>query len=285
MASGSTSVYGLIGYPVRQSLSPILHNAAFRALGLDAVYVTFPVPPEDLASAIAGVRALGVAGINVTIPHKERVIEYLDDLAPEAHRIGSVNTVRREGDRLVGYSTDGYGFGQALLEAGFNPAGRNALICGAGGAARAVAAWLLGTEAARVAVAGRTPARVEQLEADLASLAGGRLSGLPWVREDLNRALAATDLVVNATPIGMGPETGLTLPLDFPPGETGRLAYDLIYHPNPTGFMRQAAEQGWSTAGGLGMLIHQAARAFTLWTGYPVPVAVMRDAIRGGGER
>jgi shikimate dehydrogenase len=265
-ASGHTRVAGVIGTPIRHSLSPVLHNAAFRALDLDWVYLAFEVGPGDAAVAVAGARALGIEGLSVTMPHKADVMAALDRLSPTAERLGAVNTITTRGGLLVGESTDGPGFIDALREdEGFDPHGRRCVVLGAGGAARAVALALAEEGAAEVVVVNRTRERAEAA----AALAGpvGRVGELG----DVDGA----ELVVNATPVGMGDGASPV------PGErlgAGQLVVDLVYHPAVTPLVAEARSRGAVAVNGLGMLIHQAAHAFLLWTGQEPPLAAMSAA-------
>jgi shikimate dehydrogenase len=258
-----------MGSPVRHSLSPVLHNAAFRALGLDWAYVAFEVAEGDAAAAIEGARALGIDGLNVTMPHKAAVADAVDRLTPAAAALGSVNTVIRQGGVLVGDNTDGVGFLDALrLDKGFDPTARRVVVIGAGGAARAIVAALGQAGAADIAVVNRTAERA----AAAAQLAPGAARvGTPADATD-------ADLVVNATPLGM-PGKGEELPLDPALLGPGQLVVDIVYHPAVTPFMAAARERGAVAANGLGMLIHQAAHAFRQWTSEDPPLAAMSAAV------
>lgn len=263
----TTRVAAVVGDPVRHSLSPTLHNAAFDAVGLDWVFLAFEVPAGEGKAAVEGMRALGLDGLSVTMPHKSDVAAAVDRLSPTAQRLAAVNTVVRHGGVLVGENTDGAGFVDALRsDEGFDPAGRRCLVLGAGGAARAVVLALADAGAAEVVVAGRTPERV----ATAAALAGER--GRAGAVEEAS----GCDLVVNATPVGMGEVGGL--PLD--PGllGAGQVVADLVYHPLVTPLLTEARARGAVAVNGLGMLIHQAAHAFRLWTGEDPPLAVMSAA-------
>lgn len=273
---GTTRVAGVIGDPVRHSLSPVLHNAAFAALGLDWVYVAFPVPEGRAPEALTGMRALGIEGLSVTMPHKAAVAGAVDRLSPVAGRLGAVNTVVRRGDELVGDNTDGAGFLDALRAGpGFDPDGRRCLVLGGGGAARAVVLALAQAGAAEVVVVNRTPARGQEA-AELAGAAG---------RTGSAGDAASAELVVNATPVGMagsGPGGGSeALPGGIDPSDLGpgQLVVDLVYEPRVTPLLRAAGSRGATTAGGLGMLVHQAGHALRLWTGEEPPLAVMEAAV------
>jgi shikimate dehydrogenase len=270
LITASTRVAGIVGDPVTHSLSPVVHNAAFRALGLDWVYVAFEVADGLAADAIGGMRALGIAGMNVTMPHKQAVIGALDRVTPTAERLQSVNTISWRGDQLVGDSTDGAGFVEALRhDEGVDPAGRRAVVLGAGGAARAVVLALADAGVVDIAVVGRTHANAE--------LAAGLAPGVTRAGDD--GAIADADIVVNATPVGMAgtSEVG-ALPVDPAALRAGQVVVDLVYHPLRTPLLEAAKERGCIAVTGLGMLIHQAAHAFRLWTGEDPPLEVMSAA-------
>jgi shikimate dehydrogenase len=255
---------GILGWPVRHSLSPVMHNAAFRSLGLDWVYLYWPVPPQDLGAAVGGISALGAAGANVTMPHKETVIEYLDDLSGDARRAGAVNTIQRVGDRLIGHNTDVDGFNQLLIaDAGFDPAGKSALILGAGGAARAAALALADLDVGDVVIAGRSDDRAK----GVASLGSGR--PIPW--EEAEATAGKVDLVVNATPLGMKDEN----PVPSARWRQDQCVVDLVYAPPVTALTSAARAAGAEAWGGLGMLVHQAAASFRIWTGQAPSTEVM----------
>ena len=266
--SGRTRVAAVIGNPARHSLSPRLHNAAFAATGLDWTFVAFEPAPDAGAAAVEAMRALGLGGLSVTMPFKEQVAAAVDELAPAAAALGAVNCVRWDGDRLVGENTDGVGFiGALAAEHGYDVAGRRCVVVGAGGAGRAVVAALASGGAAEVVVVNRTRGKAEAA----AALAGpsGRV-GDPAAVED-------ADLVVNATSLGMRPGDPLPLPVERL--RSDQVVADLIYHPAVTLLLEVAAAVGATAVNGLGMLVHQAAAAFTHWTGTPAPIGAMRDAV------
>jgi len=274
-----TRVAGIIGWPVEHSLSPAMHNAAFQALGLNWCYVAFPVRPEHIAGAARGMRALGLAGLNVTIPHKESVMPYLDELTPAARAIGAVNTIRVAEGRLVGDNTDVRGFLDALARAGVVLPSAQALVLGAGGAARAAVYGLL-KGGAQVSILARTPARAERLAQDMRAAVKNA-----DVRV-VERPPAEVNLIVNGTPVGMWPEHQEESPL--PPDialQPGMAVMDMIYRPLETVLLGQARRAGATPISGLDMLVGQGAAAFELWTGAPAPVEVMREAcLRALGE-
>ena len=267
--SGSTKLAAVIGSPVRHSLSPALHNAAFAAAGLDWAFLAFEVADGDAPAALMGMRALGIAGLSVTMPHKTAVAALVDEASPTARLLDAVNCVARDEGRLIGHNTDGAGFVASLVvDHGIDPSGMRIVVLGAGGAARAVIQALADAGAGDIAVVNRSPARA----AMAARLAGhvGRLGE----EADLRRA----DLVVNATPVGMG-DVGV-LPMDAALIRRGMIVADLVYRPLVTPLLAAADAAGAVTVDGLGMLTHQAALAFTLWTGELAPVAAMATAVR-----
>ena len=271
-----TTLLGVLGHPVGHSLSPAMHNAAIDALGLDWVYLALPVPAEGLATVVRGLEAIGCRGLNVTIPHKQAVAGLCRRLSPLAERVGAVNTlVPLEGGGWLGTNTDVEGFLTPLR--GQSWQGRQALVLGNGGSARAVVAALVELELDTITVVGRRPEALAAFAADCSSWAP-RL-GTCTLDRPLEPLLAAADLVVNTTPVGMNSDQ---CPLS--PGQLAVLrpmatVYDLIYVPRPTQLLRQAAARGCSTIDGLTMLVHQGAASLRLWSGRSdVPVAAMAAA-------
>ncbi len=264
-----TRLVGVMGWPVAHSLSPAIHNAAFRALGLSWVYVPLPVPPGEVRAALEGLRALGFAGANVTMPHKTEVAGLLGELSEDARRLQAVNTLVVRAEGLAGHNTDAPGFERFLRrDAGFDPDGRSALVYGAGGAARACALALARGGLASLTVAVREPARAEAVREVLRDLS---------TRIEVVELAGATglhpDLLVNATPLGARAEE-LPLPSIHPE----LVIVDLLYHPAVTPLLREAREAGATAFGGLGLLLHQAALSFELWTGRAPPLEVMSAA-------
>lgn len=271
---GTTRVAAVIGDPVRHSLSPVLHNAAFAATGLDWVYVAFEVAPGRAGAALDAVRTLGIEGLSVTMPHKADVAQAVDRCSPTAARLGAVNCVVNRAGELVGENTDGAGFLASLrADAGFEPAGQRCLVLGAGGAARAVVLALAEAGARQVAVVNRTRDRAEAA----AALAGR--AGVVLGPEAADEAA----LIVNATPLGMAGSAaeGLNGPLDARRIGPGQIVADLVYHPLRTRLLEAAEARGAAQVNGLGMLLHQAGLAFELWTGRPPPIEAMRVAVMG----
>ncbi len=271
LPSAATTVVGVMGDPVAHSLSPLLHNTAFARLGIDWVSVGFPVPAGGVAAALAGLRALGVAGVSVTMPHKGAVAALVDERTEVAARLGAVNCVSRVDGSLVGDNTDGAGFVASLDRgAGFSPEGRRCLVWGAGGAGRAVVLALAAEGAAEVVVVNRSPARA----AEAAALAG------PVGRVGRPDEAPGMDLVVKATPLGME-GSGAQGPVLVDAGRlgAGQLVADLVYHPAVTPWLQAAAANGARTLGGLGMLVHQAAAQLARWTGLEPPLTAMWQAV------
>lgn len=277
---GTTRVVGVIGYPVRHSFSPPMHNAAFAALGLDFCYVAFEVAPDDLPAAVAGMKALGLVGLNVTVPHKVALLSLVDEVTEEAQLIGAVNTLHVRDGRVLGDNTDGRGFVASLVAAGEEIQGRRGVLLGAGGSARAVSVALLRAGVAELTVSNRTAERAEALVEFLdRHVARGRVRTVGWNTSDLQSACAAASLIVNATSAGMSPRTELLPIADLPPLSSATLVYDLIYNPRSTRFLQLAAERGARTMNGVDMLVYQGALAFERWTGQAPPVDVMRQAL------
>ncbi len=266
---GSTNLAGVMGWPVEHSLSPAIHNSAFAALGLDWVYVPLPVPPGKVEEALSGLQALGFAGANVTMPHKTDAARLIHARTEDAERLEAVNTIVAGAGGLTGHNTDAPGFDRFLdRDAGFDPAGRIALLFGAGGAARACALSLARSGLGSLTVALRDPARVQMLRAAL----DGFDTELSVVEFEAARGVRP-DLIVNTTPLG---GHGEELPL--PPLGPEVLAVDLLYRPAVTPLQSAARSAGGSAFGGLGLLLHQAALSFELWTGQPAPLDVMSAA-------
>jgi shikimate dehydrogenase len=266
---GRTRLAGVIGWPVAGSLSPVIHNAAFDALGLDWVYVPLAVPPGRAREAVEGLRALGFAGANVTMPHKTEVAHSVDELSEDARLLDAANTVTIGADIVVGANTDAPGFERFLrLDAGFDAGGRRALLFGAGGVARACALALGRAGAAELAVAVRDPDRAEAFSR-VARAVDLAVRVIPIAEAPSEPA----DLVVNATPLGSAGET-----LPHPPLGVDVLVVDLLYRPAVTPLLASARESGAAAYGGLGLLLHQAALAFEIWTGQEPPMHVMSAA-------
>ena len=274
--TAKTRVIGIIGDPIGHTRSPAMHNAALEELGLDGVYVAFHVSPARLRDAVRAVRALDLAGLNVTVPHKERILPMLDDVTSRARLIGAVNTVYRRRDELHGDNTDATGFLRALKDVGFRPRRRRALVVGAGGAARAVVAALHEAGAGQIVVVNRSSGRRRSLAAHFArAFVTVETADLDLLTDE--KALSRLDIIVNTTSVGWHDEKFPDLSYAATPGAC--LFHDLIYGRN-TDFLARAQRLGRPTLDGLSMLLHQGAAAFSLWTGQSAPLDVMSRALR-----
>ena len=271
--AAATILFAVLGKPVAGNPTQEMVEAAFAAAGLDARYVSLEVEPDDLAEAVRGVRALGFAGFNLTVPHKVAVIPLLDRLTPGAEASGAVNCVKREGDELVGDNTDGKGFLDSLRTL-LDPRGASAVVLGAGGAARAIATELALAGATRITIVNRSPERGAEVAA-----AVGTATGVPCTHEQLTEQWpvpADADVVVQATTVGMG-DGDARLPLQW--SRAPGIAADVVFSPPDTAFLRDAREHGYRTLDGLGMLVEQAVIGLRWWTGVEPDRVVMRGAL------
>lgn len=266
--TGRTKITGLFGYPVEHTLSPAMHNAAFQALGLDYCYVPFPVHPDYLAHAVRAISALNISGVNVTVPHKEKVVTLLDEIHEEALFIGAVNTIVNKGQKLIGYNTDGRGFMQSLAENGISTEEKDIVIIGAGGASRAIS-YYLSRKAKTVYLYDIDKGKAEKLVGDLKQIR----TNVSII--DKISALERFQIIINATPLGLKEDD----PLPFGTSLLGKdhTVCDLIY--KKTRLLDEASRKGCITCDGLGMLLWQGVFAFELWTGRRPDVAVMRNAL------
>lgn len=286
MIDGKTQLVGLLAWPVGHSLSPVMHNAAFDALGLNWRYLPLPAPPGQVEAAVRGLAALGFCGANVTVPHKQAVIPALDAIAPDAAEFGAVNTivVARSAEgvaTLIGHNTDYKAFINTLRQGEFDPTGKRVVVVGAGGAGRAVVFGLLREGVEEIVVLDIAAERAEALLADLGGGEPCRLRTLPLATEALIESARAADLLVNATPLGMWPHVEGCLWPDEAPVPAHLTVFDLVYNPLETRLLRQARASGARGLDGLGMLVGQGALAFGMWTGAgPLEkiAAVMRRA-------
>jgi shikimate dehydrogenase len=270
-------IVGVFGDPVDENPTIAMHEAAFKARGLNWRYQNFRVKPEQLPAAMQGMRAMNFKGINLTIPHKVAVLQHLDRITPEAAMMGAVNTVVRQGDELIGTNTDGKGFLLSLKQAGVDPAGKRVVFLGAGGAARAMSVELALAGAAHITIANRTPYRGD----DLAKLLKERTktpADFAWWLGDYS-VPANTDILVNATPVGLHPNTDDKPGVKMDSIGAGMLVCDVIPNPPRTQFLIEAATRGAKTLDGLGMLVYQGAIAFTIWTGEDAPIEAMKQAL------
>ncbi len=277
-ANYQAEVVGVFGQPVAENPTGVMQEAGFAAAGLNWRYLNFEVPPERLGSAIDAIDALGMRGINLTIPHKVAVIPYLDDLSPEARAIGAVNTVRLDGGRKIGENTDGKGFLRGVRkDAGMDPAGKRAVVLGAGGAARAIGTELVLAGVSDLLVVNRTERRGREMVADCCGSTGGPVRYEPWRGTFV--VPATCDLLVNATSIGLYPDQGVP-DIDFSDAPTGMLVADAVFNPPETGLIAMARSKGLPTLDGLSMLVYQGVIAFEMWTGKSPDESAMKSALR-----
>ncbi|TYQ29345.1 shikimate dehydrogenase [Pseudanabaena sp. UWO311] len=277
---GTTKILGVMGFPVSHSLSPVMHNAAIAAMGVDYVYVPFPIPVEQLPAAIAGLKAVqSVQGFNLTIPHKVEVMPLLDEVLPIAKAVGAVNTVRRVGERWVGTNTDVAGFLEPLKKLNCDWENMPAVILGSGGAAKAVVAACLELGCSVIHVVGRDPKKMKKFHGAMTSqLHDYNLRVHPWA--SIPHLLEVAGIVINATPIGMAsdPNTPISVSeMNLLPDHA--IAYDLIYTPLPTKFLQIAAARGLKAIDGLEMLINQGAIGLEFWLDQTIPIEIMRQAL------
>jgi shikimate dehydrogenase len=276
---GTTKLVGLIGWPVDHSLSPQMHNAAFADKGLDFCYVAFPVMPASLKEAVRGLRALGMVGANVTIPHKEKVLAYLDEASAEAQAIGAVNTILIDENRLFGYNTDAMGFLTSLeQEANVRLEGKHVVVIGAGGAGRAMSVGAAFSRVRQVTLCDIVLDKAERLAATIRAVRPEvKTAAMEPTSEQFAKSVKGADIVVNATPLGMRSDDPLPLDPDHLSKET--FVFDAIYIPAETQLLKAAREKGCRTLSGIGMLVHQGAAAFKIWTAVEPNIALMREVV------
>jgi len=276
MISGKTTIYGIFGYPVEHTFSPGMHNSAFSKLGMDACYVPFAVAPEKLGDAVRAILPLGLCGLNITVPHKEKIIPYLDELSEEARLIGAVNTIEIRGGALIGHNTDGRGFLRSLREnAKFNPKRKQFLFIGSGGAARAVGFSLALAGAKKIVFHDVDLVKANALAQDISQKTGVDAKIISG--DAVTASAAEADCIINATPLGLKKSD----PLPITPDAVLRkhLVCDLVYNPPQTKLLRAARKKGAGRLSGLGMLLFQGVIAFEIWTGRKAPVTIMKNAL------
>ncbi len=278
--TGHTKIVGIIGAPIEHSRSPQIHNAAIAALSLDYVYVPFHVQPDNLGAAIEGFKAANVVGINVTIPHKQNVIPYLDEISREATLIGAVNTLIFKDGAISGENTDAPGFLQAMQEEELDvPQGGSAVIIGAGGSSRAVVVALALAGVRTICITNRTVSRAVALATDLSEKTDASIYGIGLDDPKLPNAVGTSQLIVNTASTSMDISHPLLIDPEWLAPQS--IVYDIVYTPPETRLLQAAAEKDCHTIGGLGMLVHQGAIAFERWTGVNPPVETMRQALQG----
>ena len=279
LIKGSTKVLGIFGYPIKHSLSPAMQNAAIRQLGLDMIYVSWEVKPGALKVALDGVRAMGIRGINLTIPHKEEALKYLDEISDEVRIIGAANTVVNNNGVLTGHNTDGRGLLLSLKENHqFSPSGKSAVIIGAGGAARGIAASLALSGTSKILIANRTTEKATTLAKELS----GKISATTFLytgldSDEIKAFLPKADILINASSAGMNGENDLDLPINLLPVDA--IVADIVYKPLETTLLSKARKLGLKREDGLGMLACQGAMGFELWTGKSPPTAMMKKTL------
>lgn len=273
--TGKTKTYAVLGQPIQHTRSPPMHNAALRALEMDAVYLPYEVAPDQLMEVLHAMRAMGFGGVNLTIPHKEVAFAGITDLDESAQLVGAVNTVQFTEAGLKGFSTDGYGILQAIEEAfGISVKGRSVSVVGCGGAGRSMALVCAREGAASITLWNRTPARAEQVAAEIGDVPVQLVTDL----EADAAVIRASELIIQATSVGMKPGDSSPLPADC--FREGQKLIDTIYVLEETPIMQLARSAGAEAVNGLGMLLHQGAKSFEIWTGVPAPVEVMRESLR-----
>ena len=287
---GTTKLLGVLGWPVEHSMSPVMHNAAIQAAGLNACYLPFPCPPEALGDVIAGLRGMGFLGANVTIPHKQAVIEHLDGLSEESRFTGSVNTLYWEGDRLMGTTTDAPGAVLNLRQAGIELDGRKVTILGTGGAARALAFVLARGHCAgasggqetfhlpEINILGRDTEKAGRLARDIAACSAADTAVRSGPLAEFAALGSGADLVINCTSAGMTPDVQ-GCPIDPALLDPRHAVYDIVYQPRETVLLREAKQRGCQIVEGIGMLVHQGAASFRIWFGREPDVEVMFNTL------
>jgi shikimate dehydrogenase len=276
--TSKTKILGLLGYQVEYSLSPYMHNAAFEELNLDYVYLVFSVVKEDLKKAIEGLKALDFRGANVTIPHKEEVIKYLDELSKEAELIGAVNTIVYKDNRLIGYNTDGIGFLKSLKkEIEFPLKGKKIFILGAGGAGKACAVSLALEEISKISLSDKIEEKAEKLSSYLRERFSCESRSFKLNRKEFKEEIKNSDIIINATPVGIKEDDPLLI--DAKDLREGQLFYDLIYKPKETKLLKLAKKKNLKTINGLMMLLYQGGESFRLWMEREAPLKVMKEAL------
>ena len=277
--NGNSKICGVIGDPIGHTISPAMHNAAFKALNLDYVYVPFRVSSENLPRAVEGLRAFNIRGVNVTIPHKVSIIPLLDEIDEFAQKIGSVNVVVNDGGRLAGYNTDAHGFLYSLLDQGVDPEGQKVAVLGAGGASRSIC-FALSERGASLTILNRTPGNAARFAAEMSEMTGRPIQVLGLSKEHLAATLDNCNILINTTSVGMYPQSDATL-VEHNLIKSHQTVVDIVYNPFKTKLLAEAEKAGARTISGIDMLIWQGALAFEIWTGKQAPINIMRkDAQR-----
>jgi shikimate dehydrogenase len=275
--SGKTKIYGIIGHPVEHSLSPAMQNVAFKKLKLDCIYLAFNVEPNNIKTAVNGMKSLGICGFNVTIPHKISIIPFLDEVRPEAADIGAVNTVLNENGKLIGFNTDGLGALRALKEENVDLLGKKVIILGAGGAARAIA-FAIAPFIEKMVILNRTGSKAKKLSTQLAKRFGKAVEGKKFTKKVANREFNDADIVINATSVGMYPNVNDSL-INREMINPAMTVFDVVYNPLETKLLKEANAVGAKIVTGIKMLVFQGAVSFEIWTGKKAPVKEMLQTV------
>lgn len=275
MIAGTTKLLGVIGWPVEHSFSPAMHNAILQHTGIDCVYVPLPVEPGDLPKAIDGIKSMGFLGANVTIPHKEEVMQYLDEIHPDAQKVNAVNTIVVKDKKLIGYNTDIGGFRAALSRHHFTPKDKNVVIFGAGGAAKAIVYALAVAGCKSITVGARSQEKAEKFIEPFKQMVD--IKAYNWEEQDFRKAHWDVDLLINTTPVGMDGIKDKSLPTFWTDVPLSAFAADIIYNPPITAFLRQARLRGCRGMNGLAMLVEQGALSFELWFDKEPPREIMYE--------
>lgn len=277
MISGTTNLLGVIGWPVKHSFSPLMHNTVLEHVGIDCVYLPLPVETGNLQKAVDGIKSLGFIGANVTVPYKEEIMQYLDEIDLDAQRVGAVNTIVVKNGKLIGYNTDIGGFKAALSRHHFEIKDKNVVMFGAGGAAKAIVYSLISSGCKSIKVGGRSKKKVEKFTQSFSDIAN--ITAYDWEEIDFRRAHWDVDLLVNTTPIGMDGIKDKSLPTFWTDVPLTAFAADIIYNPPITAFLRQARLRGCRGMNGLAMLVEQGALSFELWFGKEPPREIMYESL------
>lgn len=275
--TSQTKVLGVLGHPVAHSMSPIMFNAALQELGLDYIYVAFDVHPDNLEKSIIGIRSLDIKGVNVTLPHKKNIIKFIDEVDPLALKIGAINTIKNEEGILKARNTDAGGAKKSLFERGLEPSGKNVLILGSGGVSRAIA-YILAEEANKIVLTDVIEKRAKLLANEIKDGIRVDIEGYLNNQENIEKYIKKTDILINATPIGMYPRVDET-PVPKELLHDDLFVFDVVYNPLETKLMKQAAEIGCETLGGLDMLVNQGILAFEWWLNKKPSKGLMKNKI------
>jgi len=272
-----TEILCVIGHPIEHSMSPTMHNAAIQELGIDFVYVAYDIHPDNLEKAVQGFRALDIKGINVTLPHKETIMKYLDEIDPIAEKMGAINTIKNEDGYLKGRNTDADGAKKSLLDAGCKISGKKILMLGSGGVARALC-YILSEEAEKIVLTDIIEERAINLAKEVKDKMNAEVIGKLSSETNVKEEIKDTDILINATPLGMYPKDNAS-PISKELLHSNLFVFDVVYNPLETKLMREAAEIGCKTLGGLDMLVNQGVLAFEWWTGKSPNSALMKNKI------